>query len=206
MQAGNSIVLIAAFAGILGLAGCSRSHTGSYPEYMRWLGDPAHGLVQTHVVRGLRISLTYLPSDFRTYQEVRNDGEHAGGGAENQSANTVAVLLSISRDTASAGHTTSDDPSAIMQEGVALNEQLKEHLELRADGCTYRPVVTALDNDAGMSGHINITAIYVDESDPHRLVKARNLDVAFDDPLFGCGISHFQFRGEDIDRRLHLDI
>lgn len=201
----NSFLCAALFVLTLIVGGCSQGNTSDEAEYLAWLNDPEHGLVQTRAINGLRISVKYMPPDYRAYRELHNAGsQDARAAVETRCANSVALLLSISRDT-TVPASGPIDPNMVMQQGMMLNAEIKEHLLLRADGVPYLPAVTALDNDAGMSGAINITAVFVDEPPKGKLLNAKSYDVVFDDGTFGTGISHFLFSRAAIDSRIRLD-
>jgi len=190
--------------------GCTRTHTADQAEYLIWLNDPEHGLHQVRTINGLRIAMKYLPPDYRAYQELRGGGTPADRAAadrvaaERRCEGSVAFLLSISRDSSqqSAGGV---DPRMVMQQGILLEAMIKDHMSLRADGAVYAPVLTTLDNNAGMSEAINIIAVFVDEAGGGKLPGAGNYDVALDDAMFGTGITHFLFDRTAIDSRLRLD-
>ena len=189
--------------GVLG--GCSSNHTSDQAEYLMWLNDPDHGLIQMRTVNGLRIAVKYLPPELRAYQELR-----VAGSPEDRAkvlercGKSVAVLLSIAPDSSQMRGQTID-PQATIQQGQMLQADIQEHLTVRAGGTTYRPVVTALDNDAGMGGKISITAVYADDVEHGPLLGAGHYDIAFDDEIFGTGITHFTFDRKAIDARLLLD-
>jgi hypothetical protein len=187
------------------VCGCSQGHTSDEGEYLSWLNDPDHGLVQVRAINGLHITVKYMPPDYRAYRELgESESSHDREVVEKRCEGSVNLLLSISRDT-TAPSRGEIDPHMVIQQGMILNEEIKEHLSLRADGIPHAPVITALDNNAGMSGVINITAVFVDEQPQGKLLHAKQYDVIFDDRMFGTGISHFLFSREAIDRRMRFD-
>ncbi len=190
---------------LLSVAGCTRTHTNDQTEYLAWLNDLEHGLHQVRTINGLRIAVKYLPPEYRAYQELQGGGTSAEReAAKRRCESSMAFLLSVSRDS-SQPVTEAVDPRMVMQQGIMLDAMVKDHMTLRADGSAYTPVLTALDNNAGMSETINVMVLYVDDAGKGKLVGAEHYDVALDDALFGTGITHFIFSRTAIGSRLHLD-
>jgi hypothetical protein len=186
------------------IAGCSRGHTSDIAGYLKWLNDPGNGLTQARTINGLRLAVKYLPPDYRAYQELQGVGSAANRAeVEKRCAGSVAFLLSVSPDT-SISPAGAPDPRAVAMQGMMLDQEVKERLIVRAGGRDYTPVLTALDNNAGMEGTIGITAIYVDET-LGGLPDAPAYDVSLDDELLGTGITHFLFDRKAIDARVRLD-
>ena len=196
---------------VFAASGCGRTGTSDMAEYLQWVNDPAHGLVVSRTVGGLRITVKYLPPEYRVFRElqasrkVESPDAESRTKAERRNAQSVAVLFTIAPDSTAGVSVGLIDPLAVAAQGAELNAALGEHLRIRADGHEYAPALSTLDNDGGIRSAITITAVFVDEGNPTRLVQARNYEVVFDDPMFGTGISHFSFSREKIDERVKLN-
>lgn len=197
---GSAVVLAA-----LTLLACGETKTSDPAKYLAWIADPEHGLAIARTVRDRRVSVQYLPAEYRAFRQLTSG--HAASQVARDSAKSVAdrsVAFMVS-----VGPEGDDDAAAI------VSDELRQRLEqagtaagdfavLHADGRTYKPVLTTWDHDNGLGARRSVEVVFVDEQNPGRLADARAYDLVVQDDMLGTGINHFVFTRERLDDCIHL--
>jgi hypothetical protein len=57
------------------LVSCAKKGITDKKEYMKWISDPAHGLIQKRNINGVNIIVRYLPPEFLVFNELKNSGK-----------------------------------------------------------------------------------------------------------------------------------
>lgn len=191
------------------LGGCENGTADNVAEYMQWLGDPEHGLMQSRSINGLRVTAKYLPPEYQAYQRIKGGEETSPDDLLKECEKYETVMLSFgfegrSGDVMLAGIGSYQEFS---ERALELNFNMGEYVSLVTDGGTsYKPVLATLDNTYGLAETRNVVLVFVDEHHHTALGEAKTLDLIYNDNVFNTGVHHFVFSRDAIDNRMKLDL
>lgn len=202
----HKIIYYTLFFGISLLMSCKTSEVSSVEEYNKWMNDPENGLVKTKKIKGLTVSVKYLPAAYLIYKELGEKGYSEKGSDSLKKAyeNALTFLMTIAPDQEKG------NKNDIMMEGIVnykeyserllmLNFQLDKNVTLKSGEVELKPVLSALENTYGLSKSRSITFVFVpDIKEMERIESAKMIDFVYIDDLFQLGIMHFNFNNEKL--------
>jgi len=186
------------------LTSCKTSHVNSVEEYNKWMNDPENGLVKTKKIKGLTVSVKYLPAAYLIYKELGETdySEKDRDSLKKAYERSLTFLMTIAPDKEKG------NKNDIMLEGIVnykdyserlltLNFELDKNVTLKSDNLELKPVLSALENTYGLSKSRSITFVFApDIKEMEMLKNAKTLDFVYIDELFQLGILHFNFNNE----------
>jgi hypothetical protein len=191
--AGAGVWCIAVVA-LTSLAACGDGRTTDIHGYYEWMNDPANGCVRTSDINGVRIEMKYLAPAYLQYQ--RRDGDDQGTQGNDS---TVCFLMSIAPSDTSGGDIMTHgvvSEGAFTARAMNLNFEIRDMLSIRYGGKEYPVLLTTLENVYGLSKKRDVMLVFP-RIPPYWSEKA-DVDIVFDDRIFGTGINHFTFRIRDL--------
>ena len=188
------------------LTSCKTSHVNSVEEYNKWMNDPENGLVKTKKIKGLTVSVKYLPAAYLIYKELGETdySEKDRDSLKKAYERSLTFLMTIAPDKEKG------NKNDIMLEGIVnykdyserlltLNFELDKNVTLKSDNLELKPVLSALENTYGLSKSRSITFVFApDIKEMEMLKNAKTLDFVYIDELFQLGILHFNFNNEKL--------
>lgn len=183
------------------LHACKSSGPKSIEEYMKWLEEPEHGIVQAREVNGYKVKIKYLPYDYLAYRDM--DKEHITpalkDSIERLYKNNIAFLFTIgpdekkrNSDVMMDGISTYND---YVDRSLSMNFDMESLVSLWIDGKEYKPVLSSMENTYGLENSRSIMLVFA----PGEGAAQNNIDLEFRDELFGLGILHFPFDKKNIN-------
>lgn len=191
--------LITALFGIslVALTSCTPSHLPE-DELRAWVADPAHGLLQEQVRKGIAIRMGYRPTDLLVAQELKAHpqatAEEAASWRQHYSQFQY-FILSFSVQGSEALYTTMSDQGQFSQVLQNLSFRLPEYAQaLDENG---EEIAIADFQYSRTFGHGTSTSVLV------ALAPAEDQDMSeinwnLTDPGLGFGAAHFSFSGRTL--------
>lgn len=206
----KSNLLLIGFVGMI-LTGCiTKKKISSLQEFNGYMNDTKNGLTISRSVNGVKVTLSYLTPEFKALKEMESEGFK--GNIKYDS------LLAYYKNTASFVMTLAPDESKkekgdIMYKGVrdfkeyieralALNFDLESQVTLEADGITYAPSLSSLDNTYSLTNDRKINFVFTPTSKKEELLNAAYYDFVYHDEHFDLGTLHFYFDKKKIENDL----
>lgn len=189
-------------------SGCTKSKVNSVFEYSKWLADHENGLVLTKKIKGLIISVKYLPSEYLIFKELSEEEGNAEKNAEQvkkEYENAITFLMTIGPDE------SKNNKNDIMFEDIenykeyserllSLNFEMDKNVALKTKKNELAPVLSALENTYGLSKSRNILFVFSpNEKESEEIKNADDLDFVYTDELFSLGIMHFNFLRKNLE-------
>lgn len=202
----NRILYCIFFIGLSSLFSCKKREVNSVEEYSKWINEPENGLIQTKRIKGLKVSVKYLPNEYLVYKEtIGNDNtETYKDSLKKEYKNSLTFLMIIAPDEEKG------NKNDIMTEGInnyqeyserllALNFQLDKNISLRSGTIELKPVLSALENTYGLSKSRNILFVFAaNEEQKGKMNDSETIDFVYIDELFSLGIMHFDFANKKL--------
>ncbi len=180
----------------------------SKEAFLQWIDNPDHGLTKQKDINGFQVSVKYLPPSYLAYREWEGKGFGKSGfdSLLHDYTHSRTFLLTIAPDREHPERSVMFHDvlnRAEYKERVRdLNFNIGEYLQLKTEKGVFLPVLHHMENTYELADHRSIYLVFSDKDlENPRLTTARELDLVYNDRLFGTGLSHFYFRKEDIDRR-----
>lgn len=177
------------------------------PEaYEAFFRHPESGLLAVREHQDIRFAAQYLPPDWQNWKRYQQ-----GGFLEPQeNTHPVVFVLNIG---AAEGARTGD----VMTYGVSnlegyaqrmetMNFRLEDAIELRVGEHKIRPKLVHMENTYGLTQDRNIHLVFEDSSLDSPREMTGDLDLVFDDPVYGTGINHFRISREALNTLPRLEI
>lgn len=199
------------------LFSCSEKPTALAPDaYRKFLSSSESGIVKVIKQDGLEFKMQLVPPQYAAYIE---SGRQLSDSLVykkvlSEKAKYMTFRLSISQ----LNEEGEKAENRVLWKEVgkyeeykkrieSMNFYIKDYFELVADGKTFVPAISNLENTYGLSESLNITLVFVPESDADKEVLYSNdLDIIWNDVEFKSGIHHFKFDKEHIQNIPDLNI
>lgn len=175
-------------------------------EYLHWLNNPKNNLVFIKYINGIEIKLKYLPPEYLTYLEEERDASVRGkrDSLLNTYRQGMTFLLTLGPDErkalkgdiATQGVYSYEQFSERME---TMNFKMSEHVKMKTDKGEYKPVLTTMENNYGLTKSRSIYIVFVPfQKDDKGIKEAESFDVIYEDTFFDLGKNHFIFTKKDI--------
>lgn len=174
-------------------------------EYLEWVKEENHGLVKTKYVNGLELRVRFLPAEYLAYQELQSDKKYTETKRDSLIASysgSLTFLVSIATDerekpVGDVMFLDLENMQGYKERMQAMNFDMNEVVELAVGDQTYKPVLTNMQNTYGLSNGRSITCVFAPGKNIEEFKKEENIDLIWDDELFGSGRNHFVFNSKD---------
>jgi hypothetical protein len=211
----NSSAFSAFLLTLLLFVSCRPDKINSEKEYYQWLNDPKNQLCVTKTIKGLNLSVKYLPPEYLTYNELK---EHP---AEQSTIDSLRGLYQKNRTfllTFSPKENKAQEPqSDIMYDDITSNEEymkrfqdltfdIGQYIQLKTELNTYVPVLHTFENTFGLSPYKSIYLVFGEKGIKNDdLLSSGKLQLVFNDLIFSTGISYFNFKKNQTDHIPHIN-
>lgn len=180
-------------------------------NYLEYISDTDNGLVRTKYIKGLKITMKYLPSSYLAYKEYADESNGDFNKLREDYIQTKTFLLSIGPDE------RKQEGGDIMYNGIqqyqqyadrmlSMNFMMQDYITLQTDKDSYKPVLSSLENVYSLQHHRNIILVFSPQELPEELNQAAYYKLTYEDDLFNIGINHFFFSKEDIAKSEQIRI
>lgn len=191
-------------------SGCGEQNIGDLSEYLEWLNDPDHGLVQTISAEGVQITAKYLPPEYRAYLD-RRSSDTLNRSAIDEYANSISFVVSFTSNGNAGNRGTSGLDELTGRQDLASYTETAvgnagEYFALDVSGVVYKPVLSMLDHDYGMNPSRNIVLVFVDESGRKQFDAASYVELVVNAEALGISTNRFRFTHNAIADRKILDL
>lgn len=188
------------------LAGCSPATIDSKEAMLGYMSNPENGLKRQRTIGGFEVQFQYLPPAYLAMREAKNmdrcnSVQFDSLTALYDSSYTFVMTLGPDED---AGETfdimfVGVDSEAEYNERVQqLNFRIGSYLHLKTPEGEYAPVLSRLENTYGLARHRKLYLVFNTNNPESDLFTASELDLTWNDELFGTGISHYVFNRSEI--------
>jgi len=194
---------------------CRPDKINSEKEYYQWLNDKNNQLFVAKSIKGIKLSVKYLPPEYLTYNELK----------ENPSRQyTIDSLLTIYQKNrtflltfAPEDNKAQEPQPDVMYDNITNNEEylkrfqdltfnMGQYIQLKTDSNTYTPVLHTFENTYGLSPYRSIYLVFGEKGIKNDdLLSSNKLELVFDDLIFSTGISYFSFKKNKIDHIPHIN-
>lgn len=175
--------------------------------YQAFIEHPDHKLLAIREHRDIRFAAQYLPPDFIRWRNLEL------GKATSDSDKGISSYVFVLNVGPAADAKTGD----VMTYGVSnleeyaermekMNFRLHESIELRVGNHTWKPSLVHMENTYGLTQDRNIHLAFDAKENLDLKKMDEDLDLVFDDPVFGTGINHFRIPQEALHTLPSLDI
>jgi hypothetical protein len=184
----------------LGLASCTGSLT--QPQYLAYLADPAHGLVQTQQVNGITVTCGYRPTDLLVRQDLAADATSAPPTLVDSLRRTytgkVYCTLALARDSTELEAAVSRDENALTQTLSYLSNGIARDVYVRGIGQpdSTAALAAAYTRQYGNTGRSTVLLVFATP----QLDVSRGFTLTYHDTQFGLGPVHFVFTAQALGR------
>lgn len=184
-------ILVLAFL----LTACGKERL-QYSEYLKWVGDKRHGLVQEREANNMRLRVTYIPQALVQYREYHGDSltSHQMDSLLNIQSQGNAFTLSFTPLVKGADPMMADikDYASYKERFMSMNFGVENMVELHVAGERLSPSLVNTENTFGLSKELTVNVAFSGGK------ENEDLDFVYDDQVFGTGISHFIIKNKDI--------
>lgn len=186
--------------------GCVQNEC-SVTEFHQYINDPDNGLIKTRTASGFQFSVKFLPPEYVAYNNIKSTGNYNQNDYDSLTmmfSKNLTFLLTIGPDKSVGNkfdimyigiNTTEEYNQRVHQ----LNFDIKEYITIDVDGNKYKPVLTKLENTYGLSTERKINLVFAPYETENEFLKADEIDLIFNDEIFGTGINHFKFLSSEIN-------
>jgi hypothetical protein len=192
---------------LLGSMGCTHS-LKTQGEYMKWLNDPANGVVKTKHIGGFDLKVKFLPPSYLLHQDISKNIAGITPKKKDSLLNvyqhSLTFIMTLGPDAADS-NTTSIMYAGVktykdyVQRDLILNFDFKEFVHIEVGDKKYKPVLAIMENSYELGLKRNIIIAFVpDDKNDNVLFTASDIDFIYDDELFELGLNHFLFRQKDL--------
>ena len=181
--------------------------------FYAWMNDQNNGLITTKTIQDVVLTVKYLPAEYLAFKDLKS--------IVNPSQKIIDSLVEQYRDSRAFLLTIQPNPDYqangdILYKGVGsyveyrqrimdLNFSIEKFISIKADDQTFKPLLSSLENNYGISEKQSVYLLFADNTNQKGLLNAPQLDLVFEDALFGSGINHFKFQKKDLDNIPSID-
>lgn len=174
--------------------------------YEAFFRGPEGNLHQVREHRNIRFAAQYLPPDWLAWKakmDFQAVSVETGDSAAVFILNIGPAAGSRTGDVMTHGVSGMEDYAARME---TMNFRLEESIELRVGDRVLKPVFVHLENTYGLTNDRNLHLVFEGAGLGLPQEQPEDLDLVFDDPVFGTGINHFRFQREALNQLPRLAI
>jgi hypothetical protein len=172
-------------------------------DYYAYINAPENGLAKERVVGDMKFTLQYRPTEALVQQE--RSATISKNSLQEQYANSLTFLLKMeaSEQAAQPFDVMTETVSSLQdfqQQTHALNFELQQLLYLELGERRVKPVLVVLENTYGLQQHRLVNIVFAKEELNEQGQLPKQLDVVFEDVLFGTGKHHFLIERAHIEQ------
>ncbi len=183
----------------------NKVETDTLLEYGMYLDNPDNGLIRERAISGVVYRVSYQLSDLLAYRDFCADDTEDASDLDSlmkSFKHTVAFQLQILPDSLIA-------EGDVMYKGISgyagyaegvrkLNFEMGNMIELQADSNVVKPVLCLAENTYSLTDGRKIMLVFSENDIKSFFASAKELQLVFNDELFGSGRQRFRFESEDI--------
>ncbi|MBI4648352.1 MAG: hypothetical protein HY738_17650 [Bacteroidia bacterium] len=187
------------------LFACSSDKLTSADFYL-YLENPENGLVRKKNINSLTMTVKYLPPAFGV---LRNHKENLStmnyDSLLSVYKNQIVFMLSIGPDTINGNYSNItfagiSDYKNYKQRIYDLSFNIEQMVTLWIGNKEYLPVLSTLECINSLKPGSDILFVFAPvETGDKNFFNNTKIDFVFDDRIFGMGINHFVFNGDDFN-------
>ncbi len=188
------------------LLSCNKSMNNA-ADYFNYLDNPEHGICKVKDISDLEIKVKYLPAEYLTYQELKNEKQNdinRDSIIEIYQHNiTFLVTVGPSKSAENSFDITKVGVSNMEEfkaRSMQLNFNMKSAFKLITDSQTLEPVFCEMENVYDLSFHRKFNVVFSPIEDKDELKNTEEFTLVYNDELFNTGISKFKFSKDNINK------
>jgi len=192
------------------------------PEYLlpeqlnNWVNKEENGLIRTKTIQNVKLTAKFLPSELLAYREwITLESSHIPfDSIVNEYRQAAVFQFTMEADKLDKKYGSLMYYEAFSQEDLSyrinlLSFQIESFLSLRDGENKYFPVLSHFEGFDQIGNKITFQASFIlSDFDQERFAKiSHDVVFSFDDPIWGLGTNHFEFKRKDLHRipKLKLD-
>jgi hypothetical protein len=184
---------------LLSLMSCTRVKELPLARYTVWVNDPQNGLVKMKDIGGYTLKAKFLPKEFLQLRD-RNLPTDTAMDKYYKNTLTLSVSIAINKEMhqkygGDIMKTNIDSYNDYKARIYEANFDIKENIFIKVGDEQIHPVLTNLENTQGLSPGITFMCVF---PYPNAKTLDKDIDLTFDDELFGTGPNHFKFYKKDL--------
>lgn len=188
------------------LLGCGQKNVSSLQDFKNWLADESNGYTITRSVNGMDISVSLLPPEYMAAMDMDKKKITTSSCYDSLVSAykyQVNLLMNIkSKDGQNVLYKGIKDQAGYTQRLNELNFAIENLASLNSGGKNYRPVLTAFENNYGLTNDIKINILFTPTTSKDELLTANVLDFEYADESFDLGTIHCFFDKKNISGNL----
>lgn len=187
----NKILTIALLGLLLGSLGACQQEMHTLQEYAAYIHTPENGLIKEKTIGDMKFTLQYWPAAMQnqTVQEQEDNNW------------TFLLKIEASEQAAQSFDVMTETVSSLQEfqeQTLALNFDWQKWLYLQVEDKKIAPVLAVLENTYGLQQHRIVNLVFAKEEILSQGASPQQLDVVFQDEVFGTGKHHFLFQTKDL--------
>jgi hypothetical protein len=185
---------------------CGRKSVTSLQDFKNWIADESNGYTVTRSINGVDVSVSLLPPEYMAAMDMEKKKDKKRSCYDSLVTSykyQINLLMSIkSKDGKNVLYKGIKDLAEYSHRVTALNFDLENLATLTSAGKSYRPALTALENNYGLTNDIKINILFTPTSSKDELLTASMLDFEYADESFDLGTIHCFFDKKNISDNL----
>ena len=192
------------------LLSCNKS-IDNIKDYYKYINSPSSGLVKMKNIGNISFSMKYIPSDFYLYKACKEFPNISKDSLKKEYENSFNFILKIGPSEAADVKfdimTETVSSLAEFQEQVlTVNFGLQKFIRLKMGNREIAPVLVETENVYGLTQHRLINVVFAKEEFEEDWTNNNEIDITFNDEIYGTGKHHFLFYKKDLNNIPELDI
>lgn len=185
------------------LIGC-KSQFESESDLLKWVADENNGHVKSRAYDDIDFAVKVLPAEYVAYTELKYEDyeQNLLDSILLQQENALVVLLQINIEKG-----TRDNAMFHGVQGMAdykkrihqLNFQFSDFMSLNFDDKSCKPKVWTFEDTYNVGNKRTVYVVFSEPELQKQLQSTEEIDIKFNDEIFGTGISHFNFKADALE-------
>ncbi|MDI9342119.1 MAG: hypothetical protein QM534_16215 [Sediminibacterium sp.] len=173
------------------IGGACSKEVASTEAFGKWLSNAKNGCIVHKSVNGLDISVCYLPPHYMAALEMSKKNISSRltyDSLVSAYQYQINVLMTIAgKNDQNVLYKDVTNPQEYSERLMALNFDLENMARLRANGITYAPSLTSMENTYGLGKDIKLNLLFTPATTKEELLKSDHLEFEYSDESFGIG-------------------
>lgn len=180
-------------------------------DYYSYINNKENGLILHKKIGDIAFVMKHLPTDFFVYRADKNASKASQDSLRNEFEPSLNFILKItpSEDAEAKFDVMTETVGSLAefkQHAFAMNFELQKLIHINIGGQEIKPVLVETENIYGLKQHRLINIVFAKETLGDNWSKIREIDLTFNDEIYGTGIHHFVFDKNDFDAVPSLNI
>ena len=174
---------------LLSLGAC-QNDLNNWKDYYAYLHAPENGLIKEKTIGDMKFTMQYWPAAMRSQEQPNPEQE--------EDSWTFLLKIEASEQAAQPFDVMTETVSSLeefQEQTLALNFDWQKWIYLQVKDKKVAPVLAVLENTYGLQQHRVVNLVFAKEE---RAVP-QQLDLVFEDTIFGTGKHHFLFQTQDLE-------